>query len=640
VSARRLRVGVVAHEYPPHVGGVETVAHALAARLAERHDVVVLTSAHGDAGGRPGVERAAGLEVHRVPAVRPPERAGVPYPVPAGPGLRAALRALAGADVLHAHGALYPHTALAAAVAARTGAPLVLTEHVGLVPYASAALGALQRAAWRVVGDRVLARTARAAALNARVAGWVAARRPGLPVARVANGVCGRTFRPASPDERAAARARFGLPADAPVVLLAARRAEKKNVGAVVAAARAALAGDALLVTCGADHGGADEGVRHLGAVAHAEMPALFAAADVLAHAGVGEGFPVAVQEAMAAGVPVALLWDDAYAPEVARDAVAAVAALGAMGPGAPRALRRPGAPPRARRARPPRGARAVELGRRRVGLRGPVRRRAGRPRRPARPPRPRPRPRDRRMRVATDPAAHAAAYAEVRRGKESRHAPADRLRPSRLQYDWLLLDALARDVAALIGRLPPGGVVLDVGCGRSPYAEPLAAAGQAVCTLDVTPDTRPDYVGTAERTGLADASVDAVLCTQVLEHCDDPWAAAREFARVLRPGGRVIASAPHVWFYHPHPSDNWRFTQDGLVRLMAGAGLEVEEVRAQGGTIAAAAQVANFLAYGALGRRGAPLYAVVNAAAAALDRRVPNALFSLNFACIARRPH
>lgn len=242
-------------------------------------------------------------------------------------------------------------------------------------------------------------------------------------------------------------------------------------------------------------------------------------------------------------------------------------------------------------------------------------------------------------MRLGAEPAAYAAAYARARRGRESRHAPADRLRPSRWQYDWLLLDALARDVTALIGQLPRGGVVVDVGCGRSPYAAPLAAAGLTVRTLDVTAESRPDHVGTAERTGLPDASVDAVLCTQVLEHCDDPWAAVREFARILRPGGRVIASAPHVWFYHPHPRDHWRFTQEGLVRLMSGAGLVVEELRAQGGTVAAAAQVANFLAYGALGSRGAPLYAAVNIVAAALDRRLPNALFSLNFACLARRP-
>jgi glycosyltransferase involved in cell wall biosynthesis len=54
-------------------------------------------------------------------------------------------------------------------------------------------------------------------------------------------------------------------------------------------------------------------------------MPALLAAVDVLVHAGVGEGFPVAVQEAMAAGVPVAILWEEGYVSSVSREALEAV---------------------------------------------------------------------------------------------------------------------------------------------------------------------------------------------------------------------------------------------------------------------------------------------------------------------------
>lgn len=43
----------------------------------------------------------------------------------------------------------------------------------------------------------------------------------------------------------------------------------------------------------------------------------------------------------------------------------------------------------------------------------------------------------------------------------------------------------------------------------------------------------------------LADHSMDVVLSFDVLEHIPDYWAASREIARVLRPGGRMLASFP-----------------------------------------------------------------------------------------------
>ena len=58
------------------------------------------------------------------------------------------------------------------------------------------------------------------------------------------------------------------------------------------------------------------------------------------------------------------------------------------------------------------------------------------------------------------------------------------------------------------------------------------------------------------------------MLCTQVLEHCDDPDQAVRELRRVTRPGGRVLASTHGVQVYHPSPEDYWRWTHTGLTRL------------------------------------------------------------------------
>jgi glycosyltransferase involved in cell wall biosynthesis len=58
-------------------------------------------------------------------------------------------------------------------------------------------------------------------------------------------------------------------------------------------------------------------------------MADLFACADVMLHPASGEGFPLAVQEAIASGLPVVLLWDEGYARWMPRTLVEACDAPG-----------------------------------------------------------------------------------------------------------------------------------------------------------------------------------------------------------------------------------------------------------------------------------------------------------------------
>jgi SAM-dependent methyltransferase len=231
--------------------------------------------------------------------------------------------------------------------------------------------------------------------------------------------------------------------------------------------------------------------------------------------------------------------------------------------------------------------------------------------------------------------------FEAVQRGKRSRHLPQDRIAPSLFQYDYLSLGALSRDVQQLISELPAtigGGVALDLGSDRSPYRAVLEARGYEVRTLDLSLEGGADYAGTAEDTGLPSETFYLVLCTQVIEHCFSPWRALAEIRRILKPAGFLVLSAPHVWFYHPHPTDHWRFTQEGLIRLCKDAELEPVVLLAQGGSVLTLFQIVNFLMYGVMGRAGAPLYALANLLGSFADRLAPNELFSHNFACLARR--
>lgn len=102
---------------------------------------------------------------------------------------------------------------------------------------------------------------------------------------------------------------------------------------------------------------------------------------------------------------------------------------------------------------------------------------------------------------------------------------------------------------AALEGLGDPAGLTAaDVGAGTGISARLLADRGVRVFAVEPNEAMRDAadphegitwLNGTAGATGLGDNSVDLVLCAQAF-HWFDADAAVREFARILRPGGRL----------------------------------------------------------------------------------------------------
>ena len=73
---------------------------------------------------------------------------------------------------------------------------------------------------------------------------------------------------------------------------------------------------------------------------------------------------------------------------------------------------------------------------------------------------------------------------------------------------------------------------------------------------------------------------LDAIICTEVLEHCADPFQAMRRMHECLKPGGLLLVTSPFIWPDHrtEEYNDYWRFTAGGW-RLLLAAFKDVEVV-------------------------------------------------------------
>jgi SAM-dependent methyltransferase len=101
-----------------------------------------------------------------------------------------------------------------------------------------------------------------------------------------------------------------------------------------------------------------------------------------------------------------------------------------------------------------------------------------------------------------------------------------------------------------------------------------------------------PDVLWDGWTVPLGDSSIDTAICTEVLEHCQDPARVLSETRRVLKPGGFFLLTVPFLWPLHDPPYDEYRFTPFALRRMLKQADFGAVEIWAMGGWDAALAQM------------------------------------------------
>ncbi len=106
---------------------------------------------------------------------------------------------------------------------------------------------------------------------------------------------------------------------------------------------------------------------------------------------------------------------------------------------------------------------------------------------------------------------------------------------------------------------------VLDIGTLFSPCESFVKPHARQYVKLDLLARPGLSVLGRGERLPFKDQAFDLVLCTQVLEHVEQPFEVVQEIHRVLRPHGKVFLTTHGIWKEHAEPFDRWRFTPDGL---------------------------------------------------------------------------
>ena len=143
-------------------------------------------------------------------------------------------------------------------------------------------------------------------------------------------------------------------------------------------------------------------------------------------------------------------------------------------------------------------------------------------------------------------------------------------------QIDKENIKIIRQNVSTFIKKLSQrfdgrGKLLLDIApqdyCGAKEFFHK-----SIIKTLDINPRSKSDYILDICKTNykyIGDDYFDYILCTEVLEHTLNPFAAVLEIKRILKAGGYFFISVPFNLRIHGPLPDCWRFTEHGIRVLL-----------------------------------------------------------------------
>ena len=132
---------------------------------------------------------------------------------------------------------------------------------------------------------------------------------------------------------------------------------------------------------------------------------------------------------------------------------------------------------------------------------------------------------------------------------------------------------------------LPQGVHVLDLGGHkmRKRGFFDIGGFGVQVTYANLTRGRCPDVQADAARLPLCACSIDVVICSELLEHVASPQMVLSEVHRILKPGGRVLMTAPFLYPIHADPWDFGRLTDRSWRKVVEESGFVLTGIEKQG---------------------------------------------------------
>lgn len=166
-------------------------------------------------------------------------------------------------------------------------------------------------------------------------------------------------------------------------------------------------------------------------------------------------------------------------------------------------------------------------------------------------------------------------------------------------------------------------GIIVDFGGGFKPsYERFWQIKPEKLIRVDINEKTKPDIIADLnEPLPFLDNFADVVFLFNVIYILKGPEKTLREINRILKPGGKLFITSPFIFNEAKEPSDYWRFTSEGLQKLLKESGFNDYFINPVGERFSAAAYlISPFLLFW-------PIKFLFYAAAVTFDRFIPKKL-------------
>ena len=137
-------------------------------------------------------------------------------------------------------------------------------------------------------------------------------------------------------------------------------------------------------------------------------------------------------------------------------------------------------------------------------------------------------------------------------------------------------------------------GIVIDLGGGFKPsYERFWQIRPEKLIRVDISKNVQPDIL--ADLNGplpFADNFADAIFLFSVIYILKDPGKTLLEINRILKPGGRLFLTSPFIFNEAKEPVDYWRFTSEGLEKLLKESNFDKILIKPMGERFSATAYI------------------------------------------------